>query len=138
MFPSNRGKIMAATVLEVERGRRPALIHILWLLVFLPAASTLAQLGEAQPAAKGEARPETAPAPKSPMASVSTNPRGEPLLFETNSTEIRPGAKNWWSVSVSPDGKWIASGQGDGNSKGEVKIWERETGTIKHVIPEPK
>src|SRR5207302_1568361 len=91
-----------------------------------------------QPAAKSEAKPEIAPAPKSPMASISGNPRGEPLLFETNSTEIRPGAKNWWSVSVSPDSKWIATGQGDGNSKGEVKIWERETGTIKRVIPEPK
>jgi WD40 repeat protein len=143
---------MAATVqipgpsTRVIAGRTPKrrrvghLIVACAVLALLPAASQLARLAAAIPKALGIAgsKPETAPAPKAAV-SKSTHLRGEPLLFETSSTELRPGADNWWSVSLSPDGKWIATGQGGrGNAKGEVKIWERESGTIKQVIEEPK
>ena len=81
---------------------------------------------------------ETAPAPRPVPAPIPGNPRGEPLLFETNPTLVRPAAVNWWSVSVSPDGRWIATAEGDSGSKGEVKIWDRVERTVKHAIAEPK
>jgi len=69
----------------------------------------------------------------------STNPaRRNRSSTKPNPTDFRPGADNSWSVSISPDGKWIATAQGRGNTKGEVKIWERATGKVKHTIAEPK
>ncbi|HEV3385825.1 MAG TPA: hypothetical protein VG097_13495, partial [Gemmata sp.] len=67
----------------------------------------------------------------------AVNPRGEPLTFDTNSTEISLAGPTWWSVAVSPEGKQIATAQGNGN-KGEVKIWDVETGKIARVISEAK
>ena len=127
-----------------------------WMIVFaalllLPIAPKLARLAGAVPAEDARVEePKQAKAPADVEAGAtpvlkaansvdSANPRGEPLLFDPKFLDIRPGSTNWWSVSVSPDGKQIATSQGDTEGKkGEVKIWERSTGKITNVIQEPK
>lgn len=128
-------------------------VAALLALTLLPVAPKLARLTGAEPPAteaRAGGRPETPPAAAKPGASsrapakqestpvAAANPRGEALLYEASSTEIRPATINWWSVSVSPDGKTIATAQGDKNTEGEVRLWDRETGKVKHTIHEPK
>ncbi|MDB5309063.1 MAG: High-affnity carbon uptake protein Hat/HatR, partial [Gemmataceae bacterium] len=117
-------------------------------LVILPVAPKIARLAAA-PAPDERTAGRTPDVPKAPTAKAGgpttrpapvgpTNPRGEPLLYETSSVDVRPGAVNWWSVAVSPDGKTVATAQGDSSSKGEVRVWDRETGKVKHTIRESK
>jgi WD40 repeat protein len=76
------------------------------------------------------------PGPARPQ--VPGNPRGEPLLYEQTSTEVRPGGPSWWAVAVSPDGKRIATAHGNGNTAGTVRLWDRAAGKVIQTIDEPK
>ena len=122
-------------------------------LGLLPVAPKLARLAgspatETSAAEKAEApRSPEAPAPRSkePAAKTSggltspgspqTNPRGEPLLYDQNQTELRVRGQRFWAVALSPDGKTAATVQGSRGIKSELLVWDRETGKIKHTIP---
>src|SRR5580692_370069 len=124
--------------------KREAPMHALRLLVFLVLSSLLVVTSlnatPQAPPSDTKATPKSAPtaSTKSEITVPAViNPRGEALTFDTNSTEISLAGPTWWSVSVSPEGKQIATAQGNGN-KGEVKIWDVETGKIVHVISEAK
>src|SRR5262245_60370201 len=78
------------------------------------------------------------PEPKAVTPPVPGNPRGEPLLYETNSTVVRPQGATMWSLAVSPDGKFIATSHGNGNTRGQIKLWDAATGKVKLTIEEPK
>ena len=69
-----------------------------------------------------------------------TNPRGETLLYEASPSELRPRGVNWNTVAVSPDGKTLATthGQPNGDTKGELRLWDRETGKVRKSVSEPK
>jgi WD40 repeat protein/beta-lactamase regulating signal transducer with metallopeptidase domain len=124
---------------------------VLAALVLLPVAPKLARLAAATPGDPA-AREATAPgqagnaeakqtasavAPAQP-APPPANPRGETLMFDTASTLIRPRGVTMWAVAVSPDGKTIATGHGEYSTKGEVRIWDRESGKVTHTIPYEK
>jgi len=153
------GAVVLLACAVIHDGRTPRrlslvgrLMVVFAALLLLPVAPRLARLVGAVPTvvvlveeqkqAKSPAdlKPAAVPIPKNTTpVLVSDNPRGESLLFEPKSIDIRPGITNCWSVSVSPDGKQIAPSQGDGRgNKGEVKIWDHTTGKITNVIQEPK
>lgn len=81
--------------------------------------------------------PTDAQEPKPKVGPVSANPRGEPLLYEPASTEIRVSGQAWWAVAVSPDGKSAATAHGNGNTKGAVRIWDLASGKVKWSAEEP-
>ncbi|HXD89064.1 MAG TPA: hypothetical protein VN641_21410 [Urbifossiella sp.] len=109
----------------VQRASRLAAAAVLFI-------SLAAVAEETKPTA-----PAPAPRPVRPAA-PPINPRGEALLFENNSIEIRPTSPNWWSVSVSPDGKRLATTEGDSQGKkGAVRIWDRGTGKVIKLFEEP-
>ena len=92
---------------------------------------------------RGSGRGNQAHRPRRPRArgaaGAAHQPRGKALLFENNSIEIRPTSPNWWSVSVSPDGKRIATTEGDSQGKkGAVRIWDRGNGKVIKLFEEPK
>ncbi len=101
-----------------------------------PAGEPMAQeLKPAQP--PGASTPK--PLPNNPLPPIaSPNPRTEPLFYETSFTDSRSDGTNWWSVTVSPDGKYIANAQSTPGKPGEVKIWDPATGTIVYTIQEPQ
>lgn len=45
-----------------------------------------------------------------------------------------------WFPRFSPDGKWLltAHGSWDGKEGGEVRMWNAETGEVKHVLKQPR
>lgn len=75
--------------------------------------------------------------PKPKIGPASANPRGEPLLYEPNSTEVRVGGQAWWAVAVSSDGRTAATAHGNGNTKGEVRVWDLASGKVKWSAEEP-
>jgi WD40 repeat protein/beta-lactamase regulating signal transducer with metallopeptidase domain len=122
---------------------------VLAALVLLPVAPKLARLAAAIPnPADDPPAAQTTPAPTAPAQATGpipaqpsppfANPRGETLMFDTASTMIRPRGVTMWSVALSPDGKTLATGHGEYTTKGEVRIWDRESGKVTHTIPHDK
>ena len=127
-------------------------VVVLAAALLLPVAPRLARLAAAEPETAGtrgadtprseEPTTATAPVPKDigkPMPAARQdvrNPRGEPLVFEPRSTDIRPRGAIWWAthytpqpflaVAVSPDSSLVAAaGEGTG-----VTVWNRHTGQV--------
>src|SRR5262249_6939798 len=122
-------------------------------VLLLPVAPKLARLAAGPPAPDAQVAdavrlPETATPFGTQYSVLSTqqpgaqqpaaNPRGEPLLYESQPADIRPKGLNWRSVSVSPDGKTIATAHGSRPTKGELWLWDRESGKVKQTIAEPQ
>jgi WD40 repeat protein len=100
-----------------------------------------ALLGIAAPPEPAPAPRPAAPRPAGEQADAQqpdpVNPRGEPLLYEPASTDVRPRGLAMWAVAVSPDGKTIAATHGNKPTKGEVRLWDRETGKPRRTLAEP-
>lgn len=129
------------------------LLVVFVAVLLLPVAPKLARLVGAapvlealldEPKKEGPKKEEPKPDPKNSapkMELAPINPRGEPLLYEMgslNATEIRPAGPYWWAVAVSPNGKMIATSHGNGNTRGQVRLWDTESGKVKWTANEPK
>lgn len=133
------------SMLAGKRVKRVAFVRACCFVVFLGLLTTLAnEVVHASPQAppaevKGSPKTSSSPEVKA-VTNVAPviNPRGEPLLFDSASTDISVSGPTWWCVAASPDKKIVATAQGSSGGKDEVKIWDLATGKIVHVIPEPQ
>lgn len=126
---------MATAMRNVHTSKQFAFVVLSTLLLLLGSKFDVDALAEDL-----KKSPEPKPAPKEMLPKigpVSANPRGEPLLYEPGSTEIRPKELTWWSVAVSPDGKTAATGHGNGDTKGAVRFWDLTSGKVKWSAEEP-
>lgn len=75
-----------------------------------------------------------------PPKPANDDPYGEPVRFATQPTRFQSGAEVWWTVAVSPDGKWLATTHqmsSTENRGGEVWIWDVVAGKVIHTLREP-
>jgi WD40 repeat protein/beta-lactamase regulating signal transducer with metallopeptidase domain len=99
-----------------------------------PAASTTGVVAQDPP--KTEPKKQGADTPDAPKTTPTVmNPRGEPLLFEANPTDVRPRGPTMWSVAASPDGKTLVTAHGEPTTRGELRVWDRESGQVRQTIP---
>lgn len=87
-----------------------------WTAVGLVAAAAVASSGA------------DAPAPSKAAA------RGDALLFEPGSEDLRPRSLPMWGLAVSPDGKTAVTTHGNRETPGELIAWNRETGEVKATV----
>ena len=81
---------------------------------------------------------QAASAQQDPEQSLTRNPRGEALLFENAAEEIQPLGLQMCCVSLSPDGKTVATAHGRPQSGGEIRVWDRDTAKVRLSLPYKK
>lgn len=153
MKPSRSGMDSAAVnnrhLHIIHNGRR--LRHFLWFarpivlfaatLALSMAAPELARLaGAAAPADDEKAVPLKKKSASKDQAKNDTsltwtpNPRGEPLQYENAATQLSLLGPTMWAATLSSDGKTIVTAHGTAQSRGEIRIWDREKARVKQTI----
>lgn len=107
--------------------------------ILLPISPNLARIATASPLAPQTKQRDSVGAPKGPPAAptpvpTEISPRGEPLLFENAPEDISLLGLQMWGATLSPDGKTIATAHGALQTRGEIQIWDRETGKVKQSL----
>ncbi len=61
----------------------------------------------------------------------------EPFTFDANPRELLRSPTQWWNMSISPDGRYLATAHQSGKS-GTIRLWDTRTNKYLSKIVEPK